>query len=408
MSLVDATASKSTAAVERQAAWSKTSAGVCIVQDAHPETASTFIRAHADHLPARIQVIHGVLVPQIDNRPLLNQSVSAKAIRKALRHVQGLDWSWELTWGYLKAFRRFRPNVVLSEFGPSGVRVREACRRAGVPLVAHFHGLDATQHQYLEDHAKTYPLLFRDAAAVVGVSREMCRQLIRLGAPAEKVAYNTYGVDCEAFGGAKPESAPPEFIAIGRFVEKKAPHLTLLAFSQVQLAYPEARLRMIGDGPLLGACRDLATGLNLGDSVEFLGACVPKKVQAAMRHARAFVQHSVVAADGDCEGTPVAIIEAGASGLPVVATRHAGIPDVVIENETGFLVNERNVNEMARQMMCLAADPGLAGRMGRAARERIQNHFSTEISTARLWNILSSCMKSQPISLSGETDQTGL
>jgi glycosyltransferase involved in cell wall biosynthesis len=366
---------------------------VCIVQDAARENANTFLRAHADHLPARIQVVHGVLVPQIDRKPLLSQSVPARAWRKARRRIQGLDWDWELTWGYLRAFRRFRPDVVLSEFGSSGVRVREACKRANVPLVAHFHGLDATQHRYLKEHAETYPLLFRDAAVVVGVSREMCRQLVRLGAAPEKVAYNPYGVDCSLFSGAAPAEAPPVFLATGRFVDKKAPHLTILAFSRVFRERPDARLRMIGDGPLLGACRDLSAALRLEHAVEFFGAGSPSEVQAAMRKARAFVQHSVVAADGDCEGTPVAIIEAGATGLPVVATRHAGIPDVVDEGNTGFLVEERDVDGMADQMHRLAVDADLAGRMGHAARQRVQVHFSMETSIRRLWEIVESCAR---------------
>jgi glycosyltransferase involved in cell wall biosynthesis len=116
-----------------------------------------------------------------------------------------------------------------------------------------------------------------------------------------------------------------------------------------------------------------------------------------MRQARVFVQHSVVAADGNREGTPVAIIEAGASGLPVVATRHAGIPDVVVEGSTGFLVDERDVEGMARHMIRLAQDAELAGRLGRAARERVQVHFSTETSIRRLWTIITSCIHPQDV-----------
>src|SRR5262245_33480328 len=215
MASVASSAEAPMTAVLQSARVDRANVRLCIVQDAAHEEANTFLRAHADHLPAKTQVIHGVLVPQVDRRPLLNQTVPARAWRKVRRRVSGLEWSWELTWGYLKAFRRFRPDVVLSEFGSSGVRVREACRQAGVPLVAHFHGLDATQHQYLKEHAETYPLLFRDAAAIVGVSREMCRQLVRLGAPSDKVAYNPYGVDCSLFSGAAPAEAPPVFVATG-------------------------------------------------------------------------------------------------------------------------------------------------------------------------------------------------
>ena len=84
-----------------------------------------------------------------------------------------------------------------------------------------------------------------------------------------------------------------------------------------------------------------------------------------MARARVFVQHSVVAEDGDHEGLPLAILEAGAHGLPVVATRHAGIPDAVREETDGFLVDEGDVQAMAVAMYRLAQDAALAARMGR-------------------------------------------
>jgi glycosyltransferase involved in cell wall biosynthesis len=145
---------------------------------------------------------------------------------------------------------------------------------------------------------------------------------------------------------------------------------------------------MIGDGPLLDDCRTLAAELGVDGAVTFLGTQPPAVVQEEMRKARAFVQHSIEAANGDREGTPVGILEAGASGLPVVATLHGGIPDVVVSGETGFLVAEKDVASMARHMVTMANSPELAGRMGRQGRERIAAHFSSERSLNRLWSII--------------------
>src|SRR5262245_57420749 len=102
-------------------------ARICIVQDASTEGAATFLQAHAKNLPARVLVVHGVIAPQIGARPVLSQSVAARACRKTARLLLGRSWDWELTWAYLRAFRRFRPHAVLAEFGSSGVRVRDAC-----------------------------------------------------------------------------------------------------------------------------------------------------------------------------------------------------------------------------------------------------------------------------------------
>jgi glycosyltransferase involved in cell wall biosynthesis len=294
----------------------------------------------------------------------------------------------ETTAAYIKVFRDHRADAVLAEYGATGVRVGDACRRLGIPLIVHFHGFDASVRSLLEQHAVTYPEMFRTAAAIVAVSRAMRTKLIALGAPDAKVHYNPCGVNCRAFAGGSPADAPPVLVAVGRFVEKKAPQLAVTAFAEVFRAEPSARLRMIGEGPLLDECRALATALGIDEAVTFLGTQPPEVVQKEMRGARGFVQHSVEAANGDCEGTPVGILEAGASGLPVVSTRHGGIPDVVIEGETGLLVAEKDVSGMAQHMLTLVRSPELAGRMGQQARARIEEHFSNERSLTRLWSII--------------------
>jgi glycosyltransferase involved in cell wall biosynthesis len=247
-------------------------------------------------------------------------------------------------------------------------------------------------HQVLSRYGEAYGVLFREAGAIVAVSQAMRQRLISLGAQSEKVHCNPCGVDCGAFTSASPSTAGPVFLAVGRFVEKKAPQLTILAFARVHRRRPDARLRMIGDGPLLDACRDLARGLGVASSVTFLEAQPANVIQEEMRSARGFVQHSVEAPSGDSEGMPVAILEAGASGLPVVATRHAGIPDAVIEGTTGFLVDEHDVDGMAERMLRLIEEPALAARLGQAARDHVRAHFSMERSLGRLWAIIERCI----------------
>jgi colanic acid/amylovoran biosynthesis glycosyltransferase len=361
---------------------------LCVVTPYEPTPTETFIRAHVERLPANVMLVHGWR-PRVGGRTVL--SWPRIALHKAGRVLTGAGLQREVTDAYVRAFRRHRAEAALAEYGDTAVWVVDACRRAGVPLVVHFHGYDASLHETLRENREAYPRMFRAAAAIVAVSRAMKRQLISLGAPPEKVQCNPYGVDCTEFGGGDPAAAPPTFVAVGRFTAKKAPQLTLAAFAEARRACPEARLRMVGDGPLLAECRALAAELGVGDAVTFLGARPHEVVREEVRRARAFVQHSVVTESGDSEGTPVAVIEAGATGLPVVATRHAGIPDVVVEGETGLLVEEGDVPGMAAHLVRLARDPGLAGRMGRAARRRVEGHFTMERSLARLWSIIESC-----------------
>jgi glycosyltransferase involved in cell wall biosynthesis len=369
---------------------------VCIVQPNLNAVSETFIRAHAERLPADVTVVHrDGLIPVIGNEPALSQSISSRAFRKASRLLAGKSWDWEITSGYLQAFRKARAEVVLAEYGPTGVAVMPACEIAGIPLVVHFHGYDASKTDVLNSYRASYRELFGNAAAVVAVSTAMRNRLLEIGAEPQRTHLNVYGIDCRRFGGGSADKSPPTFIAVGRFVEKKAPYLTILAFANVVRQCPEARLRMTGDGILLGPCKDLAVALGISEFVTFLGAQPHDVVSWEMKQARAFVQHSIEAADGDCEGTPLAVLEAGATGLPVVSTRHAGIPDVVADGNTGFLVNERDVAGMADRMLRLATDPALAGRMGADGRQRVSTQFTMERSIAGLYDILSGAVECQ-------------
>jgi colanic acid/amylovoran biosynthesis glycosyltransferase len=366
---------------------------LCIVTPYESTLTETFIRAHVERLPADVMLVEGWR-PKVCGRTVLSRP--RIALYKAARMLLGEGGAREMTAAYVRAFRRHRAEAVLVEYGDTAVHVFEACRRARLPLVAHFHGYDASEHETLRKNAAAYPRMFEAAAAVIAVSHAMRRRLVSLGAPPEKVHVNHYGVDCEEFGGGDPAAAPPTFVAVGRFTPKKAPQLTLKAFAEARRACPGARLRMLGEGPLLAECRALAAELKIEDAVEFLGARPHAAVREEVRRARAFVQHSVVAESGDSEGTPVAIIEAGATGLPVVSTRHAGIPDVVVEGETGFLVEEGDVEGMAGHMARLALDAGLAASMGRAARRRVETHFTMERSLGNLWAIIESCIARRP------------
>jgi colanic acid/amylovoran biosynthesis glycosyltransferase len=151
---------------------------------------------------------------------------------------------------------------------------------------------------------------------------------------------------------------------------------------------PDAKLVMVGDGPLRPAVERLIAALRVQDRVHLLGAQDHAHVAELMRRAAVFTQHSVIAANGDREGTPVVVLEAGAAGVPVVATRHEGIAEAVIDGETGLLVEEGDVDGMASAVADLLSDQERARRLGQAARSRIEEKYSIEASIDGLWAIL--------------------
>jgi colanic acid/amylovoran biosynthesis glycosyltransferase len=208
------------------------------------------------------------------------------------------------------------------------------------------------------------------------------------GAPRERILLNPCGVDLAGFPPGDAAGAPPHFLAAGRFVGKKGPVYTLLAFRRLLERAPEARLTMLGEGEMRSACEQLAAALGLAARVDFPGAYAHGELAARLRRSRAFVQHSLRQPDGDSEGTPVALLEAAASGVPAVSTRHAGIPQAVVDGEGGLLCDEGDVEAMADAMVQLALDPGLAGAMGRRAREHVAARYAIDLRLGRLGELL--------------------
>ncbi len=368
---------------------------ICVVRNGPLTPSETFIRQHVTELPAETVLLDD-WPPWAKSASRSERTLLGRAYYRVQRLLFPREYELRITAAYVDLFRRHRIDVVLAEFGPTGVAVLDACRKLNLPLVVHFHGYDTSERRVLKRYAHGYSLMFKQAAGLIAVSRGMEEKLIEMGASPERVHYNPCGVDCELFHGARPSQAPPQVLTVGRFVEKKGPQLTLMAFADALKAYPAARLRMIGDGPLLNECRRLVGRLAIEHAVTFMGSQPHQVVAEEMRRARLFAQHSIEAASGDMEGTPVAILEAGASGLPVVATYHGGIPDVVTSNQTGLLVKQRDVAGMAGQMLRLLRDPLLAAELGDAARGRVQKHFSSARTIDELWTIIQNCSVNKP------------
>ena len=239
----------------------------------------------------------------------------------------------------------------------------------------HFHGFDASVYDIIKKYATWYQNVFAYASSVVAVSAKMKDDLIKLGCPENKIKISACG-PADMFLDAAPGYSNNRFLSVGRFVEKKAPHLAILAFQKVLSLYPDAKLVMVGDGALLPVCKDLTEALGISDSVHFMGIQTPEQVKGLMEKSVAFIQHSIVAQNGDSEGSPVSVMEAQAAALPVISTYHAGIPEVVIHGETGFLVKEKDISCMAEYMVRILAEPGLAKKLGQKGRQEIQSRFS--------------------------------
>jgi colanic acid/amylovoran biosynthesis glycosyltransferase len=164
-------------------------------------------------------------------------------------------------------------------------------------------------------------------------------------------------------------------LTVARLVEKKGVAYAIQALALARRTHPQLRLEIVGDGPLRPQLEALVGQLGQGAAVTFHGARPSHEVAHLMGQAHIFTLPSVTAASGDEEGQGVALVEAQATGLPVVATRHGPFPEVVRDGVTGFLVPERDPGALAERLIELADHPALADRMGAAARQQVAEHF---------------------------------
>ncbi len=278
------------------------------------------------------------------------------------------------------------PKALMAEYGPMGVMLAEPAAAAGVPLYVHFHGFDVSVISRMPFWRSRYRALFQRAAGVIGPSRYIVDLLSGLGCPREKLHVCACGIDLARF--VVSDRDPFRLVAVGRLVNKKAPHLAIEAFAKIAGEFPQAHLDMIGAGPLYGRCRAIIDRHGLTHRVILHGAQSHDFVAQKMGEASIFLQHSVTSRLGDVEGMPVSVLEAMACGLPVIATRHSGIREAVVDEETGLLVDEHDVSAMADAIRELLSAPGRAARMGEKARARVEACYTQEKSAQTLRSIM--------------------
>lgn len=271
-------------------------------------------------------------------------------------------------------------DAVLCHFGPNGEMMARLLTALGaeVPLVTIFHGYDISAYVAARG-PNVYAHLIRRGTLFLAACEAMRRRLLDLGCPKDRTAVQRMGVDGRRLPHAfrpAPSGAPFQFLFVGRLVEKKGADVLLDAFARVHARHRQTRLTLIGDGPLRPRLTASAEGL--GDAVHFAGARTQAGVMAAMRDAHVLVQPSITAANGDIEASPVVLQEAMALGLPVIATRHGGIPELVDDGQSGLLADERDAAGLAQAMESLVLDDSLRSRLSGAARRKVTADFSLD------------------------------
>ncbi|HET8638457.1 MAG TPA: glycosyltransferase [Acidobacteriaceae bacterium] len=291
--------------------------------------------------------------------------------------------------GLVRALHAISADVVHVHFGVDAVRAWPSVRATGVPMLVTLHGYDiCVRRDWWESGAggwrrRFYPerlmkMAHHPTVSFVAVSEAIRQRALEWGIPSEKIAVSYIGVDVDGlvFADKPMASRPNRILFVGRMVEKKAPLLLLRAFAKVRLQVPDAELVFVGDGPLLPEVVALAG--RMGVPIQTLGIRPWADVKRLMREARAFCLPSVTARNGDAEGLPTVLLEAMASGVPVVTSAQGGVGEAVRHLETGIAFPEGDEAELASHLARLLANPALGQALAASARKHVERNFRIE------------------------------
>lgn len=288
--------------------------------------------------------------------------------------------------------KELQPDAAYIDFGTVAVMARQALTDLKIPFVVHFHGADISSALNNFAYRQELQSVFQQAATLIVASDHIRRLLILEGAPREKIAVVRHGIN---LAGVTPRTwderyqHAPSVIFLGRFTPKKNPIALVEAFALVKQEVPQTKLSLIGDGPEMSQVKQRVEKLNLRDAIKLYGALPHKQALTIMNEHWVYAQHSVTATTGDQEGFGVSLAEAAALGLPVVSTLHNGIPEQVIDGETGFLVREFDYETMAERMITLLEKPTLAKEMGESGRINILSLCQPQKRVRQIVEILS-------------------
>ncbi|HEU4648713.1 MAG TPA: glycosyltransferase [Gemmatimonadales bacterium] len=362
---------------------------IVIYRDVLLAPSETFVRAQAEALvsfePHYVgsRRAPGLELPEA-RTTVINHGTSLGRVRELAHKSVGLAPA--LT----RQLRTLAPALVHAHFGPDGTLALPLARRMGAPLIVTFHGYDATMHDdalargswagraYVRRRAR----LWREASRVLAVSEFVRQKLEALGCPPERLRVHYTGIDTGFYRPAPEMARRPLVLFVGRLMEVKGCQYLLRAMLRVQAEVPDAHVVVIGDGPLRDGLEAFARAEL--EQVCFLGMQPPEVVRAWMNRARVFCVPSVTTESGATEGFGLVFAEAQAMGVPVAGFASGGVPEAVAHGETGLLVPEREVEQLADAITCLLRDTALWQQFSTAGQRRVQERFNLARQTERL------------------------
>jgi colanic acid/amylovoran biosynthesis glycosyltransferase len=292
--------------------------------------------------------------------------------------------------GYFPFFkstcRYHNAQILHAHFGYHGVKSVGLKRKLGIPMVCSFYGDDAFSRPHVGQTKKQYRYLFRQADRILVLGPYMRSHLIGLGCNTEKISILHLGIDVDKIRFERRSLLPGakvRFLVVSSFVEKKGIDIAIKALAKLK---NEANfsLDIIGDGQLKSKILTLVEQSGLQERITFHGYKPYSYFIELAYRCDVFIQASRTGSGNSKEGTPMAIVDAMATGMPVVSTRHSDIPEIVRENETGYLAEENSIDSLVECLRMVFSNPEKMEKFSLNGRSWIEKEFNARIQTQKL------------------------
>jgi colanic acid/amylovoran biosynthesis glycosyltransferase len=288
---------------------------------------------------------------------------------------------------FRKFVRLYRIRLLHIYFGNNGVFWLPLFPNREIPIIVSFHGADVAVGFGTPAGKRRLQQVFAAADLLLARSDSIRESMIAMGCSRDKIRIQRTGIPTSEFRyrlRAFPDEGRFQFLQACRLIEKKGIEITLRAFAKFLQRWPNARLAIAGDGPLRGPLEQLAEQLQIRRSVEFTGFLGKEQLLDRYYQSHFFVHPSETTPAGDNEGIPNSLLEAMATGLCSIATRHGGIPEAIEHLRNGILVEERDAGAVCHWMKALVENWPLAADLGKQAAETISREFDSETQIQRL------------------------
>ncbi|HEY5891601.1 MAG TPA: glycosyltransferase [Chthoniobacterales bacterium] len=308
-------------------------------------------------------------------------------IRKYLQRKPALIYRGE--YDTLRATLQPRkPDLMHIYFGHTGVHLLPFIQESGLPCIVSFHGADVMPRKDKPGYESQLRKLLQTLPLVLARSRSLAARLEGFGCPPEKIQLNRTGIPLNDFPVVdRPVEKPGSdwrIVQACRLIEKKGLRTALRAFAEIHREFPAASFEIAGEGPMLGELQTLASELGIAKAVSFRGFLNQTQLRDLFNVSDIFLHPSEVTAGGDQEGVPNAMLEAMATGLPVVATNHGGIPEAVTHDVDGLLVAERDSVALAGALRDFIRNSARMRQFGLSAAASVRREFDPTTQIDRL------------------------